>query len=446
MFPRKPYFCPSIMIFKNILHTAGTRILNALFNLVVLLLITNFIGSKGFGIISLIVLDITVIQLFTGLLAGGALIYFASRSETAPLLLTSYLWILFIVLLFMGTGWMAWYFYPLLIHLVVPEGFAVDILALALINGFMQVHYNLLIGQKRIPAYNLVFTAQITLFLVLFLTEILVKKQTGPEAYVFALYFSWAFGGLLGFYSVLKKVKHFSFRGWVSVSKKILKYGLPTQSAVMLHIANKRLSFYFIRIFAGLSPLGIYSAGVQLTEGLRLIGQSISLVQYSAISNSRNKEYARLLSIRLMKFTLILTFLALLVLLAIPQNIYQLAFSQDFGVIKSIVLVLSPGVMALAANTIFSHYFSGVGKPAVNLHANIIGFVFTLLFAFLLIPPFGYIGAAATASLNYLASVIYQYVIFHKQTKTSFSEWILRKEDVKTFIQTVKQISFSKEK
>ncbi len=446
MFPRKPYFCPSIMIFKNILHTAGTRILNALFNLVVLLLITNFIGSKGFGIISLIVLDITVIQLFMGLIAGGSVIYFASRSKTVPLLLSSYLWILFIVLLFMGTGWIAWHFYPSLMYMVVPEGFSIDILVLALLNGFMQVHYNLLIGQKRIPAYNLVFTAQITLFMVLFLTEILVKKQTGPEAYVSALYFSWGFGSLLGFYSVLKKTKHFSFRGWVSVSKKILKYGLPTQSAVMLHIANKRLSFYFIRIFAGLSPLGIYSAGVQLTEGLRLIGQSISLVQFSTISNSNNKEYARVLSVRLMKFTLLLTFLALLVLLAIPQNIYQLAFSHDFGVIKTIVLVLSPGVMALAANTIFSHYFSGVGQPAVNLRANIIGFVFTLLFAFLLIPPYGYIGAAATASINYLASMIYQYVIFQKQTKTSFSEWILRKEDVKLFIQTVKQISFSKEK
>ncbi len=428
------------MIFKNILHTAGTRILNALFNLVVLLLITNFIGSKGFGIISLIVLDVTVIQLFIGLLAGGTLIYFASRSKTAPLLLISYLWILFIVLLFVGAGRIAWHFYPPLMHLVVPEGFGKDILLLALLNGFMQVHYNLLIGQKRIPAYNLIFTAQITLFLFLFLIEILVKKQTGPEAYVFALYSSWGFGSLLGFYSVLKKMKYFSFHGWVSVSKKILIYGLPTQSAVMLHIANKRLSFYFIRIFAGLSPLGIYSAGVQLTEGLRLIGQSISLVQYSVISNSKDKDYARMLSIRLMKFTLILTFFALLVLLAIPRNVYQLVFSQAFGVIKTIVLILTPGVLALAANTIFSHYFSGVGKPAVNLHANIIGFVFTLLFAFLLIPPFGYIGAAATASLNYLISVTYQYIIFQKQTQTCFSEWIPRKRDLKLFIATIKQL------
>ncbi len=427
------------MIFNNILRTAGTRILNALFNLAILLLITNFIGSKGFGVISLIVLDVTVIQLFMGLLAGGSLIYFASRSKTVQLLLSSYLWIIFIALVFSAVGWMLFNVSPSYVDIAIPKGFGKDILLLGLLNGFMQIHYNLLIGQKRIPAYNLIFTVQITLFLLLFLFEVWVSKQTGPEAYIMAMYVSWSAGSLLGFYAIVKEIKDFSFKGWRTASGKILRYGLPTQSAVMLHIGNKRMSFYFIRIFAGLSPLGIYSAGVQLTEGLRLIGQSISLVQYSVISNSNDKDYARTLSIRLMKFTLLLTFFALLVLLAIPQHIYQLVFSQAFGVIKTIVLILSPGVLALAANTIFSHYFSGVGKPEVNLHANIIGFVFALLFAFLLIPPFGYIGAAATASLNYLASVIYQYIIFKKQTQTRFSEWIPRKVDLKLFIATIKQ-------
>jgi hypothetical protein len=47
---------------KKILGTAGTRILNAVFNLVILLLISNKIGSEGLGTIGLILLDITIIQ------------------------------------------------------------------------------------------------------------------------------------------------------------------------------------------------------------------------------------------------------------------------------------------------------------------------------------------------------------------------------------------------
>ena len=421
------------MLFKNILHTAGTRILNAVFNLVILILITNMVGSRGFGIISLVVLDITVIQLVMGLLAGGSLIYFASRNKTVTLLLIAYSWIAFVTLLFAFAGWLFSILFPGLFNDIVPNGYALDILFLGWLNGFMQIHYNLLIGQKRIGTYNLIFSLQITLFLLLFAGQLLLNKSYGPDAYVLALYVSWGLGSLLGAYQIVTREKVFFRKGWGKTAIELYRYGWPTQSAVMLHMGNKRLSFYFIRIFSGLSPLGIYSAAVQLTEGLRLIGQSISLVQYSAISNSRDKEYARVLSIRLMKVTLFLTLLALLVLLVIPESVYDLAFSSDFTVIKTIVLILSPGVLALAANTIFSHYFSGVGQPAVNLRANVIGFAFTLVFAFLLIPPYGYLGAAATASINYLASVVYQYLVFKRQTKTKFAEWFLKKEDIKSF-------------
>lgn len=426
------------MVFRNILHTAGTRILNAVFNLAALIMITHIAGSEGLGIISLIVLDITVIQLAVGLLAGPGLIYFASRNKTFPLLLTAYLWIALVTLLTFLIGWLLLRLFPVVFNDIVPAGYAIHILILGWLNGFMQIHYNLLIGQKRVDSYNLIFTLQITFFLLLFAWLLLGEKWYGPASYVTGLYASWGLAGLLGLYQIIKKTKTFSVKGWRKTAGEVLHYGLSTQSAAILHIGNKRAGFYFLRFFAGLSPLGIYSAGVQLTEGLRLIGQSISLVQYSAISNSRNNEYSRQLSIRLMKFTVLLTFVALLFLFLIPENIYELAFSKDFTVVKGIVVILSPGVLALAANTIFSHYFSGTGQPVVNLHANITGFVVMLLFAFLLIPPFGYIGAAATASVTYLSTAVYQYFIFRKQTQTRLKEWMYRKNDLKLFLETLR--------
>lgn len=418
------------MIFRNILHTTGSRIINAIFNLIILLLVTHFVGSKGFGIISLIVLDITVIQLFTGLIAGGSLIYFTSRSPVSSLLLGAYLWVLLITALFGAAGYGFEWLFPDFFHLIVPEGYYTEILVLVIINSLMQVHYNLLIGQKRISLYNLLFTIQITVFLVWFSVALIFMHQQGIPAYVTALFASWLTGGFLSLFFVLQKVQRFAFKAPLKTFRDLIRYGLPTQLAVTLHIGNKRLGFYVLRIFSGLSPLGIYSAGVQLTEGLRLIGQSISLVQYSAISNSRDGEYARQLSIRLMKFTLVLTFLALFILWIIPRPVYQLVFSRSFSEIKTIVFFLSPGVLALAANTIFSHYFSGIGQPKVNLKANSIGLLFTVSFAFLLIPPFGYTGAAITASVNYLASVVYQAIVFRKQTHTPLTEWMIQKQDI----------------
>ncbi len=100
---------------------------------------------------------------------------------------------------------------------------------------------------------------------------------------------------------------------------------------------------------------------------------------------------------------------------------------------------MSPGVLALAANNIFSHYFSGMGKPKVNLIAKIIGFVFTIILAILLIPKFGFIGAAITASVSYIATVIYQYHVFRTETKTKHREWIPAKNDVTDFKRILKE-------
>ena len=49
---------------NKILGTTGTRILNAVFNLVILVLIGRLIGSEGLGIIGLVLVAITIIQIF----------------------------------------------------------------------------------------------------------------------------------------------------------------------------------------------------------------------------------------------------------------------------------------------------------------------------------------------------------------------------------------------
>lgn len=427
-----------VMIFKNILGTTGTRILNAIFNLLVLLMITHLLGRGGLGEISLIVVDITVIQLIIDLLAGSALVYFASRTEISRLLIPAYLWVLLVMGFIVVVFQFVFHFLPAVQTMVIPEGYTVWILFLALLNGFMQIHYNLLMGLNKIKTYNIIFTIQITLFITAFSFFMLMKKQYSVLSYVQALSISWIISGLFGFIVLSETFRRSSFHRWYAMVGKIFRYGILVQGANVLHIGNKRLSYYLVRIYSGFASLGVLSAGVQLTEGLRLIGQSISLVQFSAISNSRSSDYSKLLTIKSMKFSLTITFLALTILLIMPTNAYTYIFGNGFGEIKFIVFALSPGVIALAANTIFSHYFSGMGNPKVNLWANVTGFIVTLVLAFTLIPRFGYMGAALTASFSYFTSVVYQYIVFQKQTGTRWKEWILKKEDIEAFIQTGK--------
>jgi O-antigen/teichoic acid export membrane protein len=424
---------------KKIIGTAGTRILNAVINLVILLLITHKIGSEGLGVIALIMVDITVIQMFIDLLAGSALIYFGSRANTGQLLIPAYLWIGFVIAVFAGISFLTYTFFPDLYGLVIPSGYEIHIFTLAILSALMITHYNLLLGKKEIRIYNIIFTVQILTFLAVFVYGIFGQQNFTPLAYVYALYAAYGTGSILGFIILTKKTERFTAEGWTETSRKVINFGFISSIANIIHIGNKRLSFYVLRSFSGLSALGIYNAGVQLTEGLRIIGQSISLVQFSTISNTTDEEYARTLTIKLMKFTLLLTLSALIVLILLPEQVYSFVFSKDFSAIRPIVIALSPGVLALAANNIFSHYFSGLGNPKVNMWSNVTGLVFTILLAFTLIPFFGYIGAAVTTSVSYTATVIYQYIIFEKRTRTKFSEWLPRKKDFTDFSRLVKE-------
>ncbi len=419
---------------KKIVGTAGTRILNAAINLVILLLITNKIGSEGFGIIALIMVDITVIQMFIDLLAGSALIYFSSRANLGQLILPAYLWIGTVILLFFLISVFTQAVFPVVHATAIPAGYQIHILMLALLNALMITHYNLLLGRQEIKVYNIIFTLQILTLLSVFLYGIFGQHNFSPAAYVYALYFAYGIGSILGFVVLVRKTGKFIIKGWTVVLKKVINFGFISFVANIVHIGNKRLSFYVLRYFAGLSALGIYNTGVQLTEGLRVIGQSISLVQFSTISNTADEEYAKSLTIKLMKFTLILTFAALLLLIIIPGSVYTWIFSKSFTDVKPIILALSPGVMALAANNIFSHYFSGLGNPKVNMWSNFTGLVFTVILAFILIPAFGYLGAALTASVSYTATVIYQYIVFRKKTHTKLIEWLPKKQDFSEFI------------
>ena len=419
---------------KTIIGTTGTRILNAIFALIILYLIANYIGSEGMGVIGLIILDITIIQLVIDLVAGSALIYYASRTNLGNLLIPAYLWIGVVIVFFAISFVLLNNILPLsTIEIIVPGGYAKHILLLALLSGFMVTHYNLLLGKKRIETYNILFTIQISVMLLVFLYQLFALNNTDVEAYLYGLYSGYGLAAIVGFFVVFYKAGKLNLIGWKVTTRKVLKYGMVTQLANILNIGNNRISFYIIRYYLGLTTLGIYNAGIQLTEGLRVIGQSIAVVQFSTISNTNQPEYARVLTIRLMKLSVILTSAALLALIAIPEQVYSMLLTKDFSGVKPVVIALSPGVIALAINNIFSHYFSGMGNPKINLHAKITGLIFTGALVFILIPSYGYIGAAVTASISYIATIIHQYIVFKKQTNTRFIEWIPVKSDFKEF-------------
>ncbi|HOI88156.1 MAG TPA: polysaccharide biosynthesis C-terminal domain-containing protein, partial [Lentimicrobium sp.] len=159
------------------------------------------------------------------------------------------------------------------------------------------------------------------------------------------------------------------------------------------------------------------------------ISKSIALVQYSRISNAPDTEYSRRITIDFIKFTGIFTALTTSVLLLLPPAFFELVFRSGFSRTGDVVLSLAPGIVAVAVSLMFSHYFSGSGKPWHNTISSAIGLAFTVVLGFSLIPAYGLTGAGITASAAYLAGTIYQMVAFSRLTNTRLREYIPGRRD-----------------
>ncbi|PKP53008.1 MAG: hypothetical protein CVT92_06000 [Bacteroidetes bacterium HGW-Bacteroidetes-1] len=426
------------MILRKIIGTSGVRILNAISSLILLWMATNALGSEAWGLAGLILLDISLILLITDM-AGNALIYYSPRRNPYSLYRIATGWS-FLVVLLTGLTFYILHFFPTLYHLIIPEGYGLHILLLVLLNSQHGFNMYLLLGKEKIKAFNSLFTLQFSLMLISMALFIYGFKITDERAFVGALYCSYAIPLIVGFLLVHKALDQKDASKPAASVKELLNFGSMTQLSSIAHMLNKRLSFYVIRQFTGLSALGVYNSGAQLTEGLRLIGQSIALVQISSLSNSENRYYAKILSLQLLKFSVVLTAIAIAIIALIPTIVFETVFSKDFGEIRIVIISLSPGVVALAANAIFSHYFSGTGRPKYNLYASLVGLSVTFPAVFFLIPAYGLVGAGAGASLAYTAAVVYQWTVFKKMTNTRTYELLINKEDIRVAKAAIKSL------
>jgi O-antigen/teichoic acid export membrane protein len=153
-------------------------------------------------------------------------------------------------------------------------------------------------------------------------------------------------------------------------------------------------------------------------------------VLYARISNNNDADAGRLLTIRLIKFTFVITFLCLLPLLLIPTDVYAAIFDgHEFGEIKSVFLYLAIGTVMFSASAMLSAYMSGTGQFQVNTRASLIGLIATVALGFWLIPTYGMLGAGFTASASYLVTVLYQGYEFCKRSGTNLGEFMPKQHD-----------------
>ena len=435
---------------KKIFGTFGTRVLNAICNFVTLWFGTHYLGAEAWGIGGIVILDVSILLIGVEFLAGSGLIYFTPRKSYRTLFKISYIWsalivavyaLLFYLCSFIPSGF-AHHFTQFFGESAefIPQGYQTLVLLLVFIYSLHNFNLTTLLGKERVGTNNILFIIQFMTQMCSMLFYIFVLDIRNADAFVFSLLTGYTVGYLCGLTQIWQYLKEKGDDSMRETIKEMFKFGTIIQLSTLVSTLNRRLSLFIIKRFWGDAKVGVYNAATQVSEAPKMIGQSIAMVQFSKISNLTDNELAAKITTQLLKTAVVLTTICLFIVCIIPTSVYSWLFTANFAEMRVVMIALSPGVVFMAAHTVFCHYFSGVNMPKHNLYAALVGLAVTIPSLYLLIPPFGMLGAGISASLTNLALIIYQWIVFKRINKISAKELLVTKEDVKMLVSEIKSL------
>ena len=435
---------------KKIFGTFGTRVLNAICNFVTLWFGTHYLGAEAWGVGGIVILDVSLLLIGVEFLAGSGLIYFTPRKSYRTLFKISYIWSALIVA-----------FYALLMYLFsfipesfghhiakffgagaefIPEGYHGMVLLLVFVYSLHNFNLTTMLGKERVGTNNILFIIQFMTQMCSMLIYIFVFDIRDANAFVYSFLTGYIVSYICGLTQIWPYLKDPVEDSLWDTIKEMFKFGTIIQLSTLVTMLNRRLSFLIIKGFWGDAKVGVYNAASQVSEAPKMIGQSIAMVQFSKISNLTDNDLAARITVQLLKTATILTAICIFIVCVIPTSVYSWLFTSNFAEMRVVMIALGPGVVFMAANMVFSHYFSGMNMPKHNLYGALVGLAVTIPSLYLLIPPLGMIGAGISASLTNLAIIVYQWIIFKRINKISAKELLVTKADIRMLVSEVKAV------
>ncbi len=408
---------------NKILNTFGSNVAVAIFNLLIAIIVSQYLGAAAKGSQSIIITTIALVLVMCNIAGGATLVFLIPRYKDILVMLPSYVWSIIVTAIL--------YFF-LTFFSFVPQQYVHHICILSLISSFTAINMMVLLGHERIYRKN--FVAVIQIFSVVLVLSFLffVQENKSIHAYIIALYAGYSLSFIVSILYVWPLLGPKSTRKNTDLKqllKEMFRYGFLNQLSHIFQLLSIRLSYYFLLGLSGESSVGIYSNAVSLVESVWLISKSIATVQYARIANSNDQVYARTLTVKLLKTSVIISIVMLLPLLLLPAQFFVFLFGNEFGSVGSIILFLAPGIIIYNLAIIIGHYFSGRGQYHINTFSTLIGLLSTLILCPLLISYFNIYGAALATVFSFTLMGFFVSIVFIKQTKISWVKLLPARED-----------------
>lgn len=408
----------------KVVQTFISRFLILILSFGLVIFSTNMWGSEGKGTISIVVANLAIVGFFSSIFSGSSTSYFARKFKVEQVLLYSYFWSIItgitIPLVFSFTS--------------VHNDFLLYLIPISILSSLLATNISLFVGTQNIKLFNLYTVLQQLIHVVFIAVLIYFVKINDVSVYFLAQIFCLIILFALSFFQIVRKCSISEFKFSTSVFKSMFEYGWKNQFSAFIQFLNYRLSFYFLEYFEGIASVGIFSIGITFSEAIWTITRSIAVVLYSDVVNSKSQEESISKTKSSLKFSFILMLVFILGIIIIPAQVYVMIFGTEFAETKLIMLILSPGIFAIAISDMIGYYFSGIKELKILNIKSLIGLLITVVFSLLAIPKWGILGACVVTSLSYCVSAAILFWKFYQSTDFRLKDFIISKEEINGLI------------
>lgn len=269
-------------------------------------------------------------------------------------------------------------------------------------------------GLENFVGFNAIYVVN-AVALVVLLAPLVVAKGNVTLA-VTAWSLSWVPTTAAGLY-LLSRSGRLNVRLDLTVLRALLRFGIVGYLSFMTNYLNLRLSTFLVNIFTNATQVGFYAVAVTLAETIWYISTAASTVLAPRVAGAEGAA-PEITTGRVSRVVLWTSAAASLALAITAPIVVRVLFGSAFSPSVIAIWLLLPGIITLSVARVLSSYLLGKNRLRVDLAAAVAGLVVTLVLDVVLIPRYGFAGAAIASSVAYTTTMTVNFI------------WVVRHSDL----------------
>ncbi len=420
----------AINLKKNIAYTTGSQAFTMAASFVANWYLARFLGPELRGQYVYLITINSVIWLLLDLGVSTSLMYSLQREKADPNALYSMSLVFFGISMLLSVS-----IFQLFSRQILGANsyHPIVILALSLYIPLYQLQHRLRvisIGLNRIKDYSLLLWTHTVTFTALILPLFWLFPKSFRMEGSYLLYVSIMLGIVIFFHFRLTKAIKFKFRWDFPLVKRSYALGFKSFLSQYMVLMMTRVDVLTLKHLGSFSDLGIYMLAINFIDIITVTSNMIGVVLLNKFSALNDDAASLNILRRIFVLMAIFNTVCILGIVIFGRFVINFMYTSEYIGAYSTFIYLIPAVFGLTLGSLFNTFLWSKGFPIFTIIAPAMAALIKLLLSIIIIPKWGYQGAAITSSIAYplwFIALMIWYFAKHKDQKISVLAF--RRED-----------------